>query len=75
MAATLSRVQELSADVDLRMVDLFVQASGVETWDFETVCAYMRSSFAKGYYEALAEPVAGALCRDHGYRVPTRRAV
>jgi len=32
----------------------------------------MRAAYGKGYCDALTEDVPGALCRDHGYRVPSR---
>jgi hypothetical protein len=33
----------------------------------------MRAAYGKGYCDALTEDAPGALCADHGYRVPDRR--
>ena len=30
----------------------------------------MRAAYGKGYCDALTEELPGALCADHGYRVP-----
>ncbi len=30
----------------------------------------MRAAYGKGYCDALTEDSPGALCADHGYRVP-----
>jgi hypothetical protein len=33
----------------------------------------MRAAYGKGYCDALTEESPGALCVEHGYRVPPRR--
>jgi hypothetical protein len=37
------------------------------------VAAFMRAAYGKGYCDALTEDEPGALCHDHGYRIPARR--
>jgi hypothetical protein len=32
----------------------------------------MRAAYGKGYCDSLTEDSPGALCLDHGYRVPDR---
>jgi len=32
----------------------------------------MRAAYGKGYCDALTEERPGALCVDHGYRIPAR---
>jgi hypothetical protein len=34
----------------------------------------MRAAYGKGYCDALTEDAPGALCEEHGYKVPERRA-
>ena len=33
----------------------------------------MRAAYGKGYCDALTESDPGALCLEHGYRIPERR--
>jgi SPP1 family predicted phage head-tail adaptor len=40
--------------------------------NLEVVAAFMRAAYGKGYCDALTEDAPGALCADHGYRVPAR---
>jgi hypothetical protein len=67
-----SRIDLLELDIDLRLTDLWREAAGIEEWSLEVVAAFMRAAYGKGYCDALTEELPGALCADHGYRVPER---
>jgi hypothetical protein len=67
-----SRIDLLELDIDLRLTDLWREAEGIEEWSLEVVAAFMRAAYGKGYCDALTEELPGALCADHGYRVPER---
>jgi hypothetical protein len=73
MAKRPSRIDLLELDIDLRLADLWVEASEVEEWGLEVVAALMRAAYGKGYCDALTESEPGSLCRDHGYVVPARQ--
>lgn len=70
------RLGLLELDVDLRLLDLYEEAMGIDldetNWD--RLSAFMRAAYGAGYRDALVEPVRGQLHRDHGYCVPERRA-
>lgn len=68
-----SRIELLELDIDLRLTDLWVEASEVDEWGIEVVAALMRAAYGKGYCDALTEDEPGSLCRDHGYVVPARK--
>jgi hypothetical protein len=68
-----SRIDLLELDIDLRLADLWREASEIEDWNLEVVAAFMRAAYGKGYCDALTEDLPGALCEEHGYRVPMRR--
>ena len=36
------------------------------------VAAFIRAAYGKGYCDALTEESPGALCLEHGYRMPER---
>jgi len=72
MAKRPSRIDLLELDIDLRLTDLWREAAGIEEWSLEVVSAFMRAAYGKGYCDALTEELPGALCADHGYRVPAR---
>jgi hypothetical protein len=67
-----SRIDLLELDIDLRLADLWREAAGISDWSLEVVAAFMRAAYGKGYCDALTEDSPGALCADHGYRVPGR---
>ena len=69
-----SRIDLLELDIDLRLADLWREAAGISDWSLDVVAAFMRAAYGKGYCDALTEDSPGALCADHGYRVPARRA-
>ena len=69
-----SRIDLLELDIDLRLADLWREAAGISDWSLEVVAAFMRAAYGKGYCDALTEDSPGALCADHGYRVPGRNA-
>jgi hypothetical protein len=73
MANRPSRIDLLELDIDLRLTDLWREAAEIEDWSIEVVAAFMRAAYGKGYCDALTEDAPGALCLDHGYRVPGRR--
>ena len=68
-----TRIDLLELDIDLRLADLWREAAGIGEWSLEVVAAFMRAAYGKGYCDALTEDSPGALCSDHGYRVPGRK--
>ena len=75
MANHPSRIDLLELDIDLRLTDLWREASEISEWSLDVVAAFMRAAYGKGYCDALTEESPGSLCHDHGYRVPGRRVV
>ena len=73
MAQHPSRIDLLELDIDLRLADLWREASGITDWSLDVVAAFMRAAYGKGYCDALTEDAPGSLCADHGYRVPARK--
>jgi hypothetical protein len=73
MAQGPTRIDLLELDIDLRLADLWREAAGITEWSLEVVAAFMRAAYGKGYCDALTEESPGALCADHGYRVPGRQ--
>lgn len=67
-----SRIELLELDIDLRLSDLWAEACEVGDWSLDVMAAFMRAAYGKGYCDALTEDDPGALCRDHGYRIPSR---
>ena len=67
-----TRIELLELDIDVRLADLWCEASDVSEWNLEVVAAFMRAAYGKGYCDALTEDAPGSLCRDHGYRIPFR---
>ena len=67
-----TRIDLLELDIDLRLADLWREASSIDEWSLEVVAAFMRAAYGKGYCDALTEESPGSLCADHGYRVPKR---
>ena len=68
-----SRIDLLELDIDLRLTDLWCEAAEISDWNLDVVAAFMRAAYGKGYCDALTEDAPGALCVEHGYRVPPRR--
>jgi hypothetical protein len=68
-----TRIDLLELDIDIRLADLWREASEIGDWNLEVVAAFMRAAYGKGYCDALTEESPGALCEEHGYRVPMRR--
>ena len=68
-----TRIDLLELDIDLRLTELWREAADISEWNLEVVSAFMRAAYGKGYCDALTEDAPGALCADHGYRVPERR--
>ena len=68
-----SRIDLLELDIDLRLADLWREASDISEWTLDVVAAFLRAAYGKGYCDALTEEAPGSLCHDHGYRVPGRR--
>ncbi len=65
-----TRIELLELDIDIRLADLWAEASEVAEWNLDAVAAFMRAAYGKGYCDALTEEDPGALCRDHGYKLP-----
>ena len=74
MSENPSRMDLLELDIDLRLSDLWREAAEITDWNIEVVAAFIRAAYGKGYCDALTEESPGALCEEHGYRVPGRRA-
>jgi hypothetical protein len=72
MPAPPSRIDLLELDIDLRLADLWREATTIDEWSLEVVAAFMRAAYGKGYCDALTEELPGSLCADHGYRIPQR---
>jgi hypothetical protein len=73
MARRPTRIDLLELDIDLRLADLWREATEIGDWSLEVVGAFIRAAYGKGYCDALTEDARGALCLDHGYRVPEPR--
>lgn len=73
MAKHPSRIDLLELDIDLRLADLWHEASEIGEWNLEVVAAFMRAAYGKGYCDALTEDAPGSLCHQHGYKIPERR--
>ncbi len=73
MATDPTRIDLLELDIDLRLADLWREASEIGEWNLEVVAAFMRAAYGKGYCDALTEDAPGSLCHDHGYSIPARR--
>jgi hypothetical protein len=69
-----TRIDLLELDIDLRLCDLWREAADVSEWSLEVVAAFIRAAYGKGYCDALTEESPGALCAEHGYRLPDRVA-
>ena len=69
---TPTRIDLLELDIDLRLTDLWREAIDVDEWNLEVVAAFIRAAYGKGYCDALTEESPGALCVEHGYRMPER---
>jgi hypothetical protein len=68
-----TRIDLLELDIDLRLTDLWREAADVSEWSLEVVAAFIRAAYGKGYCDSLTEESPGALCVEHGYRLPERR--
>jgi hypothetical protein len=68
-----TRIDLLELDIDMRLTDLWREAADVSEWNLEVVAAFIRAAYGKGYCDALTEESPGALCVEHGYRMPERR--
>ena len=69
-----TRIDLLELDIDVRLADLWREANEIEEWNLEVGGAFIRAAYGKGYCDALTEESPGALCQEHGYRVPGRTA-
>lgn len=71
------RLEHLELDIDLRIRDLWQMLDDEfpELEEYrETVAAFMRAAYGRGYVDSLMEPLRGQLCKEHGYTVPSRKA-
>ncbi len=70
-----SRIELLELDIDTRITNLWRELEDFDALlDHSQVAAFMRAAYGQGYSDAHTEERHGSLCRDHGYRVPERRA-
>jgi hypothetical protein len=69
-----TKIELLELDIDLRLADLWREAGEVDEWTLEVVAAFLRAAYGKGYCDSLTEESPGALCAEHGYQIPNRRA-
>ena len=69
-----TRIDLLELDIDVRLADLWREASDISEWNLEVMGAFIRAAYGKGYCDALTEDDPGSLCVEHGYRIPARRA-
>ena len=67
-----SQLELLELDIDTRMRDLWREAGLITEWKLDVVAVFMRAAYGKGYCDALTEDCPGALCAEHGYKVPGR---
>jgi hypothetical protein len=74
MAKEPTRIDLLELDIDLRLADLWREALETDEWNLQVAAAFMRAAYGKGYCDSLVEDTPGALCEEHGYKVPERRA-
>jgi hypothetical protein len=72
MSRVPTRIDLLELDIDVRLADLWREAVDVTDWNLEVVAAFIRAAYGKGYCDALVEESPGALCVEHGYRIPER---
>ena len=72
MSRTPTRIDLLELDIDVRLTDLWREAIDVDEWNLEVIAAFIRAAYGKGYCDALTEESPGALCVEHGYRMPER---
>jgi hypothetical protein len=59
-------------DIDLRLVELWREATGIDEWTLEIVAAFMRAAYGRGYVDALTEEKPATLCLAHGYGDPRK---
>jgi hypothetical protein len=64
----------LEADLDARIVSLWVVAWEVEEWDSEVLGPFLRVAYWTGYTDALTEAQREELYSQHGQAVPSRKA-
>ncbi|MBX4196990.1 hypothetical protein KW801_00325 [Candidatus Saccharibacteria bacterium] len=62
--------EELESDIDTRLIDLWTKVHEVEDWNLETIAAFMRAAYGRGYFDAVTEPLRGQLMIDHHREVP-----
>ena len=70
--SSLTRIDLLELDIDLRLTDLWREAADVTEWNLEVMAAFMRAAYGK--LLRLADEDSPELCHDHGYEIPRRRA-
>lgn len=63
----------MELDLDSRLADLWEDIAD-ERLDLDIAAALARCAYARGYTDALTEPERGQLYRDHGMKIPERRA-
>jgi len=67
------RIQSLTDDVDLRMLDLWEFLEEFEDDELrELALRLIRAAYGRGYWDAWSENRPGSLFRDNGYALPPR---
>ena len=64
----------LASTIDLRLADIWAQLLEIppDKWDVDLVAWFLRAAYGQGYCDALREPDAGQLCKELGYRIPSK---
>ena len=70
---TPAALERLWADLDLRLLSVFITLWRCCDPDEEELAAIIRLAYGTGYKDALTEPTRGQLLLDHGCAVPKRR--
>lgn len=75
MIANPETLDAIGLEVDMRLTDVWSMVfEKNEDVDTDFLGWLLRLAYVTGYWDALAEPSRGQLCRQLGYPVPTRRA-
>ena len=72
---TLTKMEELEADIDLRLisVDLIDVLGVIEEGEIRnTVIKLVRIAYGLGYCDAWSEERVASLYTDHGFKLPNR---
>jgi hypothetical protein len=65
-----STLEQIEAELDARLLEVWLQAWEIEGWDLEVVGPLLRLAYSMGYQDALIEPCRGTLYNTLGLSVP-----